>query len=93
MIIQIENKDNMDKHPRPKIHIPKIFYQFFIQPNRLLYTILTRLMVIKNFNQLKQFKMDIMNEEDNYIGISLDVILIEDQITRLHNYLDMLRCY
>ena len=49
-------------------------------------------MVIKRVNQLKQFKKDILNEEDHCIGISIDVILIEDQITRLQNYLDLLSC-
>ena len=91
-IIQTENIDNMNRQPRIKIHIPKVFYQSFIQPNRLLSTTPTRLMVIKRVNRLKKFKKDILNEEYHYIEISLDIILIEDQITRLHNYLNLLSC-
>ena len=88
-IILIKIDINMDKHKRPKIHIPKFYYQDFKQ-NVVLFSLPSRVMGMKRINKLKQEKDK--NLEDYNSRFNPDQMFIDREIIRLQNYLDLISC-
>ena len=80
----------MDPLKRPRILIPKVWYQNFLQPNKLNSRLPTRVEEIIVINRLRK---DINQQQIHYEEFRRfdpDLLYMEKQIKQYQNYLNLL---